>query len=38
LLSWKGVGLPRTGLAHKPDNIRDLIKNVGRASVVIKLL
>lgn len=38
LLSRKGVGLPRTGFAHHPDNIKDLIKNVGGAPVVIKLL
>jgi len=38
LLSRKGVGLPRTGFANKPDNTRDLIKNVGGAPVVIKLL
>ncbi|CAM3647746.1 Ribosomal protein S6 modification protein [Vibrio aerogenes CECT 7868] len=38
LLSRKGIGLPRTGFASKPDNIRDLIKNVGGAPVVIKLL
>ena len=38
LLSRKGIGLPRTGFARKPDNIRDLIKNVGGAPVVIKLL
>ncbi|MDT0581511.1 30S ribosomal protein S6--L-glutamate ligase [Brumicola blandensis] len=38
LLSRKGVGLPRTGFAHSPDNIKDLIKNVGGAPVVIKLL
>ncbi|TVZ40444.1 ribosomal protein S6--L-glutamate ligase [Alteromonadaceae bacterium 2753L.S.0a.02] len=38
LLSRKGVGLPRTGFANKPDNIRDLIRNVGGAPVVIKLL
>ena len=38
LLSRKGVGLPRTGFASKPDNIKDLIKNVGGAPVVIKLL
>jgi len=38
LLSRKGVGLPRTGFANKPDNIRDLIKNVGNAPLVIKLL
>jgi ribosomal protein S6--L-glutamate ligase len=38
LLSRKGVGLPRTGFANKPDNIKDLIKNVGGAPLVIKLL
>ncbi|WP_045857060.1 30S ribosomal protein S6--L-glutamate ligase [Teredinibacter purpureus] len=38
LLSRKGIGLPRTGFAHSPDNVKDLIKNVGGAPVVIKLL
>ncbi|WP_290700446.1 30S ribosomal protein S6--L-glutamate ligase [Amphritea sp.] len=38
LLSRSDVGLPRTGFANKPDNIKDLIKNVGGAPVVIKLL
>lgn len=38
LLSRKGIGLPRTGFANKADNIKDLIKNVGGAPVVIKLL
>lgn len=38
LLSRKDVGLPRTGFANRPDNIKDLIKNVGGAPVVIKLL
>ena len=38
LLSRKGIGLPRTGFANKADNARDLIKNVGGAPVVIKLL
>ncbi len=38
LLSRKGVGLPRTGFASKPDNVKDLVKNVGGAPVVIKLL
>ena len=38
LLSRKGIGLPRTGFANKPDNIKDLIKNVGGAPLVIKLL
>ena len=38
LLSRKDVGLPRTGFANKPDDIKDLIKNVGGAPLVIKLL
>jgi ribosomal protein S6--L-glutamate ligase len=38
LLSRKGIGLPRTGFANKPDNIKDLIKNVGGAPLVVKLL
>ncbi|MER2490438.1 30S ribosomal protein S6--L-glutamate ligase [Catenovulum sediminis] len=38
LLSRKGVGLPKTGFARHPDNIQDLIANVGGAPVVIKLL
>lgn len=38
LLSRKGIGLPRTGFASKPDDVKDLIKNVGGAPLVIKLL
>ena len=38
LLSRKGIGLPRTGFAHHPDKVDDVIKNVGGAPVVIKLL
>lgn len=38
LLSRKDVGLPRTGFANKPDDIKDLIRNVGGAPLVIKLL
>lgn len=38
LLSRKGVGLPVTGFAHKPDDIDDLIDMVGGAPLVIKLL
>jgi ribosomal protein S6--L-glutamate ligase len=38
LLSRKGIGLPRTGFASKPDKADDLINNVGGAPVVIKLL
>jgi ribosomal protein S6--L-glutamate ligase len=38
LLSRKGIGLPVTGFANKPDDIQDLLKWVGGAPVVIKLL
>ncbi len=38
LLSRKGVGIPITAFANKPDDIKDMIKMVGDAPVVIKLL
>ena len=38
LLSRRGIGLPITGFAHKPDDIEDLIKIVNGAPLVIKLL
>lgn len=38
LLSRKGIGLPATGFAHSPDDSQDLIKMVGGAPLVIKLL
>ncbi|MFP4062283.1 MAG: 30S ribosomal protein S6--L-glutamate ligase [Halochromatium sp.] len=38
LLSRRGIGLPITGFAHTPDDIEDLIKMVGGAPLVIKLL
>ena len=38
LLSRKGVGMPLTGYASKPDDIKDVIKMVGGAPLVIKLL
>lgn len=38
LLSRKGIGLPITGFANKPDDIQDLIEMVGGAPLVIKLL
>jgi len=38
LLSRKGVGLPNTGFANNPDDLQDLIKMVGGAPLVIKLL
>jgi ribosomal protein S6--L-glutamate ligase len=38
LLARKGIGLPVTGFAHKPDDVADLLKEVGGAPAVIKLL
>ena len=38
LLSRKGIGLPVTGFAHKPDDIKDLLDMVGGSQVVVKLL
>ncbi|MCW8944619.1 MAG: 30S ribosomal protein S6--L-glutamate ligase [Sedimenticola sp.] len=38
LLARKGIGLPVTGFAHSPDDISDLMGQVGGAPVVIKLL
>jgi len=38
LLSRKGIGLPVTGFANRPDDIKDLVKMVGGAPLVIKLL
>ncbi len=38
LLSRKGIGMPVTGIAHKPDDVQDLIRMVGGAPLVIKLL
>jgi ribosomal protein S6--L-glutamate ligase len=38
LLSRKGIGLPLTGFANKPDDIKDVIKMVGGAPLVVKLL
>jgi ribosomal protein S6--L-glutamate ligase len=38
LLSQQGIGLPITGFAHAPDDIGDLIKMVGGAPLVIKLV
>lgn len=38
LLSRKGVGLPTTGFAHKPDDTNDLIRMAGGTPLVIKLL
>ena len=38
LLARKGIGLPVTGFAHSPDDIEDMLKMVGGAPAVIKLL
>lgn len=38
LLSRSGIGLPVTGFCHSPDDIDGLIKMVGGAPLVIKLL
>jgi len=38
LLSRKGIGLPLTSFAHHVENTRDLIKLVGGAPLVVKLL
>ncbi len=38
LLARKGIGLPVTGFAKNPDDIEDLIAQVGGAPLVIKLL
>nr|CAA6828779.1 MAG: Ribosomal protein S6 glutaminyl transferase [uncultured Thiotrichaceae bacterium] len=38
LLSRKGIGMPVTGFANKPDDVKEVIKLVGGAPVVIKLL
>lgn len=38
LLCRKGIGMPVTGFAHSPDDVQDMIKMVGGAPLVIKLL
>jgi len=38
LLSRKGVGIPVTAFANTPDNVNGLIREVGGAPLVIKLL
>jgi ribosomal protein S6--L-glutamate ligase len=38
LLSRKGIGMPVTGFANSPDDTNDLLKFVGGAPVVVKLL
>ncbi|MDH5738651.1 MAG: 30S ribosomal protein S6--L-glutamate ligase [Gammaproteobacteria bacterium] len=38
MMARKGIGMPRTGFAHTVHNTRELIKRVGGAPVVVKLL
>lgn len=38
LLARRGIGLPVTGFASKPDDIKDMIAMVGGAPLVVKLL
>ena len=38
ILARAGIGLPLTGFAHSPDDTKDLIKLVGGAPLVVKLL
>ncbi|MDH5184355.1 MAG: 30S ribosomal protein S6--L-glutamate ligase [Gammaproteobacteria bacterium] len=38
LLSRKGIGMPDTAFAHSPDDIQDMMRMVGGAPLVIKLL
>jgi len=38
LLARKGIGMPRTGFAHSPDDTHDLIGLIGGAPMVIKLI
>jgi ribosomal protein S6--L-glutamate ligase len=38
LLSREGIGLPRTGFANKAGSTKDVIKTVGGAPLVVKLL
>ena len=38
LLARKGIDLPITAFAHNPDNIEDLIEEVGGAPLVIKMV
>ena len=38
LLARKGIGLPVTGFAHSPDDVQDMLRMVGGAPAVIKLL
>ncbi|MFB9354307.1 30S ribosomal protein S6--L-glutamate ligase [Sneathiella chinensis] len=38
LLARAGIGMPVTGFAHSPSDIRDMLQSVGKAPLVLKLL
>lgn len=38
LLTRRGIGLPLTGIAHSPDDTADLLRLVGEAPLIIKLV
>ncbi|MGB0750035.1 MAG: 30S ribosomal protein S6--L-glutamate ligase [Magnetospiraceae bacterium] len=38
LLARAGIGMPVTGFAHSPSDVRDMLKSVGKAPLVLKLL
>lgn len=38
LLARRGIGMPRTGFAHSPDDTADLIQLIGGAPMVLKLI
>lgn len=38
LLAREGIGMPVTGFAHSPSDVRDMLKSVGKAPLVLKLL
>jgi ribosomal protein S6--L-glutamate ligase len=38
LLARAGIGMPVTGFAHSPSDVKDMLKTVGKAPLVLKLL
>jgi len=38
LLARAGIGMPVTGFAHSPSDVKDMLKSVGKAPLVLKLL
>ncbi|WP_025898362.1 30S ribosomal protein S6--L-glutamate ligase [Sneathiella glossodoripedis] len=38
ILAREGIGMPVTGFAHSPSDVRDMLKSVGKAPLVLKLL